>query len=117
MITMKILECKNQLEALLSDLKFYSNYVYELNDIITYRANQDQSTIVPDPKLVRKTFEMLYLKADEKFLNDPNVAILVLYFITTLRDYFNEEILKLEVPAKTDDEINEERRKEIQNVN
>lgn len=114
---MKILECKNQLETLLGDLKFYSNYVYALNDIITYRANQDQFTLVPDPKLVRKTFELLYLKADEKFLNDPNVAILVLYFITALRDYFNEEILKLEVPAKTDDEINEERRKEIQNVN
>ena len=100
---MKILECKNQLETLLGDLKFYSNYVYALNDIITYRAIQDQFTLVPDPKLVRKTFELLYLKADEKFLNDPNVAIIVLNFITALRDYFNEEILKLEVPAKTDD--------------
>ena len=114
---MKILECKNQLETLLGDLKFYSNYVYALNDIITYRENQDQFTLVPDPKLVRKTFELLLYKTDEKFLNDPKVAIIVLNFITVLRDYFNEEILKLEVPTKTDDEINEERRKEIQNVN
>lgn len=115
---MKIFECEKQLEKLLNDLKFYSDNVNRLNDIIIHRKTQDDITDLSDPILIQKTFSFLHQNVNcstgKKFMEDPMVAKFTKQFITSLRNYFLEEMLKLEVPTKTDEVM---KIKQKQNVN